>query len=255
MRYTTSLAIALCVAACTSNPPPSTGGDIAWRDASAQLSQFQALPDQPPLEGTLGLAADQLSDSALARLLTQHLILPSRVSVAILLVSPATTTRFGRYYPSWSNPSVTLDITQQLADSTAHVLQHSPRVGRALALPSFLAGSQPSVASLREAAARSQADIMFLYRPTCRVYERAPIFRTVQYRSTCTVEAVLLDTRTGLVPSRSVTTRDNYTQRQRDDHNADATVARSQFTAILDALTVAATDAAAFLATVPTTSP
>ncbi len=255
MRFALPLALALALAACSTNPPPSTGGVDAWEESTARLSQFAPMPEEPPLSQTMGITAEGLSDSALARLLGLRFALPARVAIGILLATPATTTRYYRWYPHWPGASVTLDLTQQLAESTATALGHSPRVARAFALPAFLAGSQPTVATLREAAARAQADLLLLYRPSCRVYERAPVFRTVHYRSVCTVEVVLLDTRLGLVPFQAVTTRANETQRARDDHNAEAAIARSQFTAIIEALGVAAQDAAAFLNTVPASSP
>jgi hypothetical protein len=53
-------------------------------------------------------------------------------------------------------------------------LSHSSRVTRALVLPALFVGDKPTVAGLREGAARLQARVLLVYRPNCRFYERVP---------------------------------------------------------------------------------
>ena len=53
---------------------------------------------------------------------------------------------------------------------------------------------------LREAAARYQADLLLLFRSSCRTFERYRLFEQDQARAFCAVESVMLDVRTGLVP-------------------------------------------------------
>jgi hypothetical protein len=250
MRDLAALLAVVVAAGCSSTPPAGSPGPASTRSASAQMMLFPGRVDAAPLAEELGLASGSLGDTALARLLSTRLSLPAHVVVAVLYL-PSARAEFGwGYYPA-----LTTELTTALADSVSSALARAPRVGRAAALPAFIIGSQRSFAALQEAAARFQADLLLVYRPTCRVYEDAPIFGRITYQSSCTLEAVLLDTRTGIVPLASVATASETTRRQRRDRDSDATVIRAQFTATLAALGVVATRVGAFLDTVPASIP
>lgn len=241
--------LALATAVGCSSTPPAQSPAPAGSAMTAQVL-FRGAENAPPLAAELGLATGSLDDTAMARLLHTRLALPARVVVAVLhLPAPS------REYGWWRYPSLTAELTAALADSVSAAIARAPRVVRAPALPSFIIGSQRSFAALQEAAARFQADLLLVYRPTCRVYEDAPVFGRVTYQSSCTLEAVLLDTRTGVLPMAAVATRDEVTRRQHRDRDSDATVLRAQFTATVSALGVVATRIGAFLDSVPVTSP
>ena len=63
---------------------------------------------------------------------------------------------------------------------------------------------QKTVPHLREAAARYQADLLLVYRHSCYSFERYRFSGVDQSQGSCTVEAILLDVRTGLVPMTCV---------------------------------------------------
>jgi hypothetical protein len=100
----------------------------------------------------------------------------------------------------------------------------------------MLVPERPSVGVLREAAARLQARALLVYRPSCRVYERRPFVGSPQYRAQCTLEAVLVDTRSGVMPFATVVTRERVTQKQRGEFDLSETLRRAQVEAVVLAL-------------------
>ena len=233
---------------CSSTPAAQSPAPAGSAMAAQVL--FRGPANAPPLAEELGLATGSLDDTAMARLLHTRLALPARVVVAVLHL-PAVSADYGW----WRYPALTAELTAALADSVSAAIARAPRAARAAALPSFIIGSQRSFTALQEAAARFQADVLLVYRPTCRVHEDAPVFGRITYQSSCTLEAVLLDTRTGVLPMATVATRDEVTRRQRRDRDSDATVMRAQFTATLAALGAVATRISAFLDSVAVSSP
>lgn len=158
--------------ACQNAPPqtaPTPAGERPWRAAAfSQLRAEGLWLDDEPLGADLGLSAGQAADSTIERLLAHRLTLPSSVGVAILHLPGARASR------SWFSSGTGTELTQTLADSMMAALSHSSRVTRALVLPALFVGDKPTVAGLREGAARLQARVLLVYRPNCRFYERVP---------------------------------------------------------------------------------
>lgn len=217
--------------ACQNTPPqtaPTPVGDRPWRTAAfSQLRAEGLWLDEEPLGSDLGLSAGDAADSTIERLLAHRLTLPPGVSVAILHFPGA---RVGR---SWFSSRDVSELTQALADSMVAALSSSPRVTRAVVLPALFVGEKPTIAGLREGAARLQARVLLVYRPSCRFYERVPFVGSTQYRALCTIEAAALDTRSGVIPWSTVVTREYVTQRQRGDFDAGGTWRRAQHQALL----------------------
>jgi hypothetical protein len=101
---------------------------------------------------------------------------------------------------------------------------------------------------LREAAARYQADLLMVYRTYCRSFERYRLFAADQSRAFCGVEAVLLDTRTGLVPFTSVVLKSFEAIENDSDLNFDETMLKAQLQATTDALSEVSSEIVTFLA-------
>jgi hypothetical protein len=75
-------------------------------------------------------------------------------------------------------------------------------------LPEFLLPRDKSIAVVREAAARYQADWVLVYSTTVSAYERFRLFAREEVRGQCLVECALLDTRTGLIPFTARSTQE-----------------------------------------------
>lgn len=180
-----------------------------------------------------------LSDADIQRVLA-HRFTPQRLNRIGILTTGQ------NYWYGWSDELARAgaDVQTKLVGK----LRASPLVYDASFLPGLLIPQKRTVGHYREAAARYQADLLLVYRPSCRTYEKFRFFAPDKARSYCNVEAVLLDTRTGIVPFTVVASRDFVTKKLPTDYDLDETRRRSELEALASALGEAGDEVVAFLA-------
>ncbi|HEV2672476.1 MAG TPA: hypothetical protein VGU74_15385 [Gemmatimonadales bacterium] len=189
-----------------------------------------------------------LNDSAIKRILSYQLTLPRAGRLAVL--------QLGEQRNAWWRDSEDFSrLNQELTDSMLAALRRLPRIERAALLPSLMVPRQRTIPYLREAAARYQADLLLGYRTDCSLFRRTRFLQKAQYRATCSVEAVLLDTRSGIVPFTLVTTRSEVFEKQKQDFETREAIVRAQFRASNDALAEVAKQLGDFLMTTPESQP
>lgn len=130
-------------------------------------------------------------------------------------------------------------------------LEGSHRLSSVVLLPSLLVPRTLSVAKLREAAARFQADLLFIYRTPCLQFHRNRFIGTDEARAYCIAEGVLLDVRTGIIPFSSVNSSTFEAVRTAEDINTYETVRRSRSEATSNALSELAVQLVEFLDSAP----
>ena len=178
--------------------------------------------------------AEVLSDEQIRHILESIPALPTPARLALVHLQHQSAARFWGYGPYWA--ALRPGTRQQLATELGATLSASAAVSAASPLPTFLLPERPSVAHLREAAARYQADAVFIFRSDCQAYERYRLFQTPQAKAFCSVEAALLDIRTGLVPFTSQVLEDFSVRQSRADANMIETVRRAETAALQSAL-------------------
>jgi len=180
-----------------------------------------------------------LSDVDIARILAYRYTPPRLSRLAIL--------PFG--WNAWSGWSEEMAVsTEEINAKVISALKASPKIYDASFLPSILVPEKRNVPYLREAAARYQADLLLVFRSGCRSFEKYRIFKADQVRAFCNVEAILLDTRTGLVPFVATSSRSYDSAQSEGDLNFREAVLRSQLNAIAAALGEVAGAVVRFLA-------
>jgi hypothetical protein len=174
-----------------------------------------------------GSDASVLADADIERILSYEYASPAISRIALL--------PFG--WSTWSGWSEEMAISVEAIDAQVlQTLRASPRIFDASFLPSILVPEQRTVGHLREAAARYQADLLLVFRSSCRSFQRYRIFGAERSRSYCSVEAVLLDVRTGLVPFSASTMQNFEVAESDDDFNLQETMLRAQLEALANAL-------------------
>lgn len=182
--------------------------------------------EQPAASLFAGDAAT-LSDEAIREILAYDYSPPALSRIALM--------PFGR--EAWSGWSEELAIaSEKVQADVLGQLRSSPRIYDASYLPSILVPETRTVPHLREAAARYQADLLLVYRSYCQSFERYRLFSADEARAYCGVEAVLLDTRTGLVPFTTVTTHSYDVLENDNDTNFRETRLKAQLNATAAAL-------------------
>lgn len=230
IRYATLLLVCFVSHGCIS--PVST----VQRPDTFFATQPQAL--QQPGVSLFAGDADVLSDQAIADILGYEYQPPALSRIAIM--------PFGQeVWTTWS--SEFLVVTDGLKQNLIDRLMESPQVYDASFLPTILIPEQRTVPHLREAAARYQADLLLIYRNACYSFERYRFFGADQTEGACTVEAVLLDVRTGLVPMTSVVSESFGADQNAEDLNFRETILRAQLMAVVEALGNVSGEVAEFL--------
>jgi|SRR5579871_1857806 len=158
-----------------------------------------------------------LSDQDIGRILGTQVPLGDRHRVAILSLSPAS---------YWSEDLAAIEATN--LDRIVHALQASPQLTEVRFLPSLLIPEKRSVPYLREAAARIQADMLFVYSARIESFRRDRLLKANEVHAQCIAESVLLDVRTGIVIHTAHATENISMQKAASDLNFNETVARAE---------------------------
>ncbi len=229
LRFTILLGLASLVSGC-GVPVSTMSRPDAYFDSAGSVATEQSL-----FSGD----AETLSDEAIRTILEFKYEPPPLSRIALM--------PFGREV--WSTWSEELALASESLQ--ARVLDEpraSPKVYDASYLPSILVPEHRTVPRLREAAARYQADLLLVYRSYCQSFDRYRFFAADESRAYCGVEAVLLDTRTGLVPFTSVATRSYDVVETAADTNFRETRLRAQLDATAAAMGDVSTEVVRFLA-------
>lgn len=178
-----------------------------------------------------------LSNEDIDRILSANIVFPSTPRMAVMKVGGRE-----RY---WSENSPILG--RETTETFLEALRQSPRVTYVAALPSILVPEKLGVPYLREAAARFQADTLLVYRVETGSFEKYRSIREDQVKAYCTVEAALLDVRSGTVPFTTVAFEQVQGARAEGDLNFDETVDRAYHEAEARALQQIATAVRSYL--------
>jgi hypothetical protein len=226
---------------------------LAWMlvgCATTPASTIQQAPTAEEHEVSLFPSdAAVLPDAAIATILDTTVRLPKRARIALLHIEHRSAGRFWGWGPYWTTLGPT--VQQEVAAAVAQELQTSPRIQQASTLPTFLLPEKPTVGHLREAAARSQSDLVWVYRTDCHAYERYRFFRASQAKAYCSAESALLDVRSGIVPFTTRSLRDFTVDEQNSDAGFLETVRKAEAQAFMSALEEDARALVGFLAQHP----
>ena len=187
-------------------------------------------PPPPPPETILGISDNEsvqyslfkgdqavLSDQDITRILGTQLKLIDRHRLAILGLSS---------YSAWSEDLA--DTETKNFDNLLRTLKSSPQLTEVRLLPSLLVPEKRTVPYLREASARIQADLLFVYSVRIQSFRRDRFLKPDEVRAQCIAESVLLDVRTGIVIHTARATENIAMKKTPADLNFSETVARAE---------------------------
>lgn len=206
---------ALC--GCVTAPPYSSDASIGGYE------QFGLQPQESLFSGDSAV----LSDADIRRILEFQYVPPLNARLALL---PLGQERWYGYSDELARSS------EQIRSELTATLEQANSVASADFLPSLLVPRSRTVAYFREAAARYQAELMLVYQASCQTYEKYRFFRANESRSYCTVEALLLDIRTGIVPFTTSATDEFQVEQESRDSGIHETRRRAELSAVATAL-------------------
>jgi hypothetical protein len=218
MKSLTLICLALVVAGCTDTS----------RLAYAPPESATLITSTDDQKGSL-FAGDAavVSDTDIDRILKFQYHAPRQIRIAVLPFARETWFGYSDELARTGN-----EVRSQLLSE----LRSNPRITQAAFLPTLLIPSKSTVPYFREAAARYQADLLLIYQAACRTYDKNRLFAASQGKSYCNVEALLLDTRTGIVPFTTNASEEFTTTQSRADANLYETMRKAELNAIRSAL-------------------
>lgn len=188
--------------------------------------------------------ATVLTDGDIQRILGYRLTLPRQNRIAVLRLPGASSWRY--YSEDFGQ------LNDEIEQTFIGALRSSARVYDASYLPALLTPERQTVPYLREAAARYQADLLLIYRPRCASYDKFRFFSASETRAYCSVEAALLDVRTGIVPFTAVSTNNVATSKAAGDMSMGEVIKRNELAAIGQSLSEVARTLVQYLEKSPT---
>src|SRR5215469_9697885 len=185
------------------------------------------LPPPPPPEAILGSESPQeslfkgdqavLSDQDIGKILNTRLSLADRHRMAILSLASN----------GWWSEDLA-DMEAKNFDAMLHALKADPQLTDVRLLPSLLVLEKWTVPYLREAAARIQADLLFVYTTRIQTFNRSRFLKANEVHAQCVAESVLLDVRTGIVADTGRATENIALTKAASDLNFSETIARAE---------------------------
>lgn len=233
MRYISLLVLCLLLQACST---------VASIDRPTSYYQEQTSPTKS------GLVDDPVfgdNDKKINELLNYQVKLPEKNRIAVLKLSKD---NYWRFYSSDFT-----ELNNSLVESLITKLRSSKRVYDASFLPAMLVSEKRTVPALREAAARFQADLLLAYRSYCQSYQKYKFINPDENKSYCSVESILLDTRSGVIVKSIVSTEDFFASKASKDTNFHETIKKAELEAVAKALGNVADEVVLFLNNVPRT--
>ena len=107
-------------------------------------------------------------------------------------------------------------------------MKATPQLTDVRLLSSLLIPEKRTVPYLREAAARIQADLLFVYTTRIQTFRRDRFLKPNEVHAECVAESVLLDVRTGIVAHTARATENIAMTKTASDLNFNETVARAE---------------------------
>ncbi|MDN5199734.1 hypothetical protein QQ008_00130 [Fulvivirgaceae bacterium BMA10] len=184
-----------------------------------------------------------ISEEDIKRLLDGKIRPADSSRIAIYKFGSSGSRNYSNY---WYNEDY-LKMQQNYVNLLNSEIEKSARVKEVKLMPSIMTHTNPNLTNLRESAVRLQADLLLIISISSNIYHKFKLFKKDQAKAFATVETVLLDVRTGVVPFSNIVTKEKLTMKHPSDLDISETRKRAENEATMDALRKSGKDLVAFL--------
>ncbi|MFT3903190.1 MAG: hypothetical protein QM727_08450 [Niabella sp.] len=187
--------------------------------------------DPPITESLFSDKNATISEENIQKILNGSYSLPNSLRVAFVKLESAQNRN--RYY--WSDEQY-LKSQQQYLDLFSQDFKNSPRVKSISTIPDILVSKNPTFTSIREAAVRTQSDIVVVYTINSDIYSQYKLFSKKNIKAFATVQLIVLDVRTGLIPFTTIVTKDFQDKKNDKDLSESEAANRIKNEAVLQTI-------------------
>jgi hypothetical protein len=193
-----------------------------------QLNQNELNSDTLITQSLFNDKASTISEEGIQKILDGTYKLPQQLRVAIVRIDNSR--QKGSYY--WNDEEY-LKTQQSYLDLFENKFKQSSRVSKVSIIPDLLISKTPSFTNIREAAVRLQADIVVIYLISGDIYSKYKFFTKPDIKAFATTQLIILDVRTGLIPFSTIVTKDNTSQKKKEELDNSEARNRIQNDAVL----------------------
>lgn len=180
--------------------------------------------------------AKTISEEDIQRLLHGRIKIGDSVRIAIFNYSShSQRSTYSNYY-YYRTDEEYLKTQQSYIETLRKKLTESKKTQKIILMPSIMADNQSTIINLRETAVRLQADLLLVYNIKSDIYYKYKTFKADEAKAFATVECFLMDTRTGVIPFTTVTTRESFQKKNSDEISTDELRNNTEKNAVIKAL-------------------
>jgi hypothetical protein len=181
--------------------------------------QYESTSDEVSGLTTSLFAEDReaIDDETVQKLLSSTIVLPK--SNRVVLFELRSSNNISKYfgYSYWRNEEY-YEIQNKYIETIKKDIKNNPRVSEVILLPSFIRPEKITLSNIRLASLRTQGNLILIFKIHSDIYERFRFFKENELKAFSTVEAFLLDARTGLIPFSTIITKKHLTTYKKTDH-------------------------------------
>lgn len=158
-----------------------------------------------------------LSDSQIKTLLSHKVELPKSLKIAVVkLGHDSNITTMGNFQIQRQQSVVVKDA---MVDSFEKIKGPTKRIKEIAMVPEILMPNDPNLENLRDVAAIMQADLVLILQSKSKTDSKFHIHKKNEAKAVATIEAIVLDIKTGVIPFTSIATNSAHIREEKDFSN------------------------------------
>jgi len=219
------------------------------RHLSSENSSYETAGyAEPPI--TQSLFNDKnssISEENIQKILDGNYEVPKKWRIAIVKLESKQYQQ-PRYYYYWTSEEY-LKNQQSYLELFTEKFKNFQQVTSVSVIPDLLISNTPTFVNIRESAVRTQANIVAIYSIKSDIYSKYRAFSPDIIKAFATVEFIIMDVRTGLIPFSTIVKKDYQSQIQKTDFDNLEARNREKNEAVLLAINEIGQQLAKFLKT------
>lgn len=185
-------------------------------------------PEPPITESLFNDKSATISEDNIQKILDGSYTLPENLRIGFVKLEGSQNRQ--RYYGA---DEQFLKSQQQYLDLFSQKFNSSPRVKSIAVIPDIIISRTPTFTAIREAAVRTQSDMVVIYSINSDIYSQYKLFTKPEIKAFATAQLIILDVRTGLIPFTTIVTKDYTDKRNNNDLNNNEAANRIKNQAVL----------------------
>lgn len=204
---------------------------VTSREITSPSSEYYPRDNESITQSLFNEKNSSISEENIQKILNGNFKLSENLRVAIVKLESNQNVR--KYY--WSDEEY-LKTQQSYLDLFTRNLKNSGKVKTVKSIPDLLISNNLSFTNIREAAIRTQSDIVVVYSINSDIYSKYKMFSKTDIKAFATTQLIIMDVKTGLIPFTTIVTKDVQSKKQENELNDSEAANRTKNEAVLSTI-------------------